>query len=46
MENGIVNLIAIVSMLIFCLILIPAILLLGTPKAKGDAKPVRADRDH
>lgn len=45
MENGIVNLIAIVSLLIFCLILIPAILLLGTPKAKDEAPPVRAKSD-
>ncbi len=35
MENGLVNLAAIVSMLIVCLISIPAILLLGTPKSKS-----------
>jgi hypothetical protein len=34
MENGIVNLIAIVSMEVFCLIAVPVILLLGT-KRKG-----------
>ncbi|HEX2732729.1 MAG TPA: hypothetical protein VHM70_14060 [Polyangiaceae bacterium] len=34
MDNGLVNLAAIVSMLVFCLILIPIVLVLGTPKNK------------
>ncbi len=38
MENGLVNLAAIVSMEIFCLICIPAILMLGTPKSKANAQ--------
>jgi hypothetical protein len=37
MENGIVNLIAIVSMEVFCLIAIPVVLLLGTPKSNASA---------
>jgi hypothetical protein len=35
MDNGLLNLLAIVSTEIFCLMTIPAILLLGTPKSKG-----------
>lgn len=38
MENGLVNLAAIVSMLVLCLILIPLILIAGTPKGKADSQ--------
>jgi hypothetical protein len=38
MENGLVNLAAIVGLLIFCMGLIPVILILGTPKPPAGDK--------
>jgi hypothetical protein len=38
MDNGLVNLLAIVSMLVFCLIAVPVILILGTDKSKVAAR--------
>jgi hypothetical protein len=37
-ENGLVNLLAIVGFLIVAIGLIPAVLILGTPKAKSERK--------
>jgi hypothetical protein len=34
MDNGLVNLLAIVSMILFCLIAVPVILVVGTKKSK------------
>jgi hypothetical protein len=38
MENGLVNLLAIVSLEVFCLVAIPIILVLGTPKSKAGSQ--------
>lgn len=38
MENGFVNLVAVVAFLIVAIGLIPVVLLLGSPKAKSDRK--------
>ncbi len=35
MENGLLNLLAIVSLEVFCLVAIPIVLVLGTPKSKA-----------
>jgi hypothetical protein len=39
MENGLVNLVSIVGMLILCISIVPVILLLGTPKKPAGDKP-------
>jgi hypothetical protein len=35
LENGIVNLVAVVSMLIFCISAVPLMLIAGSPKSSG-----------
>jgi hypothetical protein len=46
MDNGLVNLLAIVSMLFFCLIAVPVVLVLGTPKSKASGSESQETKSH